>query len=66
MKIKAIEPFFDLIAKVDRNIGDEFEVAADRGLALTTKDNAAKRPLCCVVEAELKAEAKKPRKKAIK
>lgn len=63
MKIKAIEAFYDVIAKVNREIGDEFEVAADRGLALTTKDNAAKRPLCCVVEVEPKAEAKKARKK---
>ena len=63
MKIKAMEAFYDLIAKVKRESSEEFEVDADRGLALTTRNNAAKRPLCCLVDAEPKTEAKKARKK---
>lgn len=67
MRVKAKEKYFDLELNRSVNAGEEFEVSNERGKALTTAANRARRALCEEVAAPTptteKVAVKKPRAK---
>ena len=46
MRVRAIKDFYDLERKISVKAGDEFEVTAARGKALTSKANKAAMAVC--------------------